>query len=101
MISEKEFLDAVEIVKAYQAQVMGVLIPPPITIEDYLNSPKRNISVRALNGLLALVNRSDNPIKYIKDIKMKDFLAKNVGRRSWNELQYDVRELYGIVLNTK
>jgi hypothetical protein len=98
MITEREFLNALDIVKKYQIQISEMIseikIEPnfgktPILEWVKKQSENRNRGhnhVRLLNCLHNYCVWNDNNIKFIEDMTLKEFMTiRNAGMRSWNE----------------
>ena len=96
MITEKQFLNALDIVKKYQIQISEMIseikIEPnfgktPILEWVEKQSKNRNRGynhVRLMNCLNNYCYRNDNYIKFIEDMTFKEFnTIRNAGMRSW------------------
>ena len=89
MITEKQFLDAVEIIKNYKIQVDEIVnnsIKTQIQKTDFMDWINNNeISVRLKKAIT--YNYKTNRIKYVEDLtKISDFVTlRQFGRKSIDE----------------
>lgn len=95
MITEREFLNALDIVKKYQIQISEIISETKIE-QNFGKTPimewveKQSIRdggqnhVRLLNCLKNYCYNNDNYIKFIEDMTFKEFnTIRNAGMRSW------------------
>lgn len=95
MITEAEFLHAVNTIICYRQQIQKAidqsLMMPKIKIEDALKS-RFEIS-RRLARALKYLNEFDE-FNYLEDIKREDLLKlPKIGTNSWLELEYLKKEI--------
>ena len=96
MITEKQFLNALDIVKKYQIQISEMISEIKIEpnfgktpILEWVEKQSKNRHgghnyVRLLNCLNNYCYRNDNYIKFIEDMTFKEFnTIRNAGMRSW------------------
>jgi hypothetical protein len=86
MITEKQFLDAIDIIKKYQQQINSIIIKNIEPKTDFmLWSKTNNISDRLKKAIE--LNYRHNRLKYVEDIKFKNDLMclRNFGKRSIDE----------------
>jgi hypothetical protein len=98
MITEKQFLNALDIVKKYQIQISEIISETKIEqnfgktpIMEWVEKQSKNRHrghnhVRLLNCLTNYCYRNENNIKFIEDMTLKEFMTiRNAGKKSWNK----------------
>lgn len=89
MIKEKEFLDALNLIKRYQVQIseqarMALLAKPKTPIDDFLKKYGNGMMPRLYNGLRIWADRE--PMYCIEDIVMPEFFKRRLlGVACWRE----------------
>jgi hypothetical protein len=86
MITEKQFLDAIDIIKKYQKQINSIIIKNIEPKTDFIVWSKTHDISDRLKKAIEL-NYRHNRLKYVEDIKFKNDLMclRNFGKRSIDE----------------
>lgn len=96
MITEQQFLEAVDLIKQYKIQIDNVLTEagtirkPKTLVDDWM--ARKDISVRLHKALTATEgsgNLKKRKFIWMEDITKREFLLTHfAGRVSWNEFVY-------------
>tara|TARA_R110000868_G_scaffold391214_1_gene661150 strand:+ start:329 stop:631 length:303 start_codon:yes stop_codon:yes gene_type:complete len=93
MVTEEDYLEALEVVTAYHKQ-LGRIIDYSKTvhirtpIELWFSGLEVEVSARLRNALLNnyFQNENGKPFEFLEDINRRDFMKlKNTGEKTWKE----------------